>query len=272
MINKCKIICEVGASHQGNFNRATNLIDAAKFAGADFVKFQIWLDLDKFVSKTSKYYALFNKWKIPESQWIKLYNYSHNQGIQFVASVFDYSAVDLLCSLNGRSHKPFIKIASGDITYLSLIRYAALKRPVVMFSTGMATWQEIMAAAKVIDGKKSEPIPLLCTTNYPCKEKDVQLWRVNPIKRNFKVWGFSDHTKGTCASLAAVSLGAHYIEKHMDINNSPDACSVKEFKVMVKQIREVENVIGDSEEFGPLECEKEIIKIARRNPTTWLRE
>ena len=267
-MNKCQIICEVGASHHGDIKQAMKLINVAKTVGADFVKFQIWLDLDKFVSKSSKYYETFKEWELGKQDWIKLYDCSQKSGIQFVASAFDTEAVDLLCDMG----VPFLKIASGDITYLPFIEYVASKGLPVMVSTGMASWEEIMKTASIISKKKVQSIPMVCTAKYPCEPENVNLLRAQTLIATFPVWGFSDHTKGILAPTMAASMGAHYIEKHMDIEESDDACGVETFKVMVEQIKETEKILGEVRRFYLLECEKEIRLTARRNEDTWLRE
>ena len=267
-MSKCQIICEVGASHHGDIKQAIKLIKAAKTVGADFVKFQIWLDLDKFVSKSSEYYEPFKEWGLSRQDWIKLYDYSQKSGIQFIASAFDNEAIDLLCDMG----VPFLKIASGDITYLPFIEYIANKGLPVMFSTGMASWEEIMKAAGIMSRKGIQSIPMICTARYPCEPENVNLRRAQTLIATFPIWGFSDHTKGILASTVAASLEAHYIEKHMDIEESDDACGIETFKTMIEQIKETEKILGEVRRFYPLECENEVRLTARRNEGTWLRE
>jgi N-acetylneuraminate synthase/N,N'-diacetyllegionaminate synthase len=276
----CFIIAEAGVNHNGNVELAKKLIDTAKDAGADAVKFQTF-KAENVVTKNSEkaeyqkettgkgsQYNMIKKLELTEYDFKELADYAKKKGILFLSSPFDKESVDLLYELD----VPVFKIASGEITNFPLLRYIAKKRKPIILSTGMSTLGEVEEALKVIRNEGVEDIVLLhCVSNYPAKIEDVNLKAMETLKQAFKIpVGFSDHTLGITASIAAVASGACLIEKHFTLDRNlpgPDhkaSLEPDELKEMVKTIRDVEKALGDGIK-KPTKEEEEIKKVARRS-------
>tara|TARA_Y100000294_G_scaffold104497_1_gene97138 strand:+ start:1900 stop:2904 length:1005 start_codon:yes stop_codon:yes gene_type:complete len=280
-MNRVIIIAEAGQNHNGKLKLAYKLVDAAKECGADFIKFQTSipkLHISKFAKKAN--YQVKN-WKKSDSQlqmlekislaygdFKKLKKYCKKRKIEFLSTPFDLNSVDFLKSLNMK----YFKIPSGEITNLPyLIKIAKLKKKVIL-STGMANLIEIRKALKILTsyGTKKKNITVLqCNTEYPTPLRDANIRAMLTIKEKFKVEvGYSDHTEGIEASLAAASLGAQVIEKHITLSKNlpgPDhkaSINPKEFKKMVEGIRKITVVLGNGVK-KISQSEKKNIKIAR---------
>ena len=275
----CFIIAEAGVNHNGDVNLAKKLTDVAKDAGADAVKFQTF-KAEKVVTqkaekaeyqKTAKeesQYDMIKKLELTEENFRELADYAKKKCIIFLSSPFDKESVDLLDKMN----VPAFKVASGEITNFPLLRYIAKKEKPVILSTGMATLGEVEEALNVIRSEGVEDVILLhCVSNYPARIEDVNLRVMETLRQSFKVpVGFSDHTLGITASIAAVALGACVIEKHFTLDRNlpgPDhkaSLEPDELKEMVKTIRDVERVLGDGIK-RPAKDEEGIKKVAMRS-------
>ena len=257
---KTIIIAEAGVNHNGDMKLAKKLIDEAKAAGVDFVKFQT------AVNPTSKYapkaeyqkretgadetqLQMALKLRLTLEQHYELYQYCEKVGISYLSTAFDIDSVHFLDSL----HLPFWKIPSGEITNLPyLLEIAKTTKPVVM-STGMAEMNEIKKAMKILRDNGSREITLLqCHTDYPTKMENVNLRAMNMLSNVFHVpVGLSDHSIGIEVPIAAVALGAAVIEKHFTLDRNmygPDhkaSIEPKELQQMVKSIRNIEVALGD---------------------------
>jgi len=275
------IVAEIGVNHNGDIRLAKKLIDAAKDAGADAVKFQAF-KTEKIVAKYAakaeyqkettrsgeSQYEMIRKLELKEEEFIELYDYAKKKNIVFLSSAFDNESVDLLNNLG----VPAFKVASGEITNFPLLRYIAEKQKPVILSTGMSTLDEIEDALKVIREKGVEDIVLLhCVTSYPAKIEDANLRVIETLRRRFKLpVGFSDHTFGITIPIAAAALGAVLIEKHFTLDRTlpgPDhraSLEPDELKDMIKAIRDVEEALGDGIK-RPTEDEERIKKAARRS-------
>ena len=261
------IVAEIGLNHCGDLKIALESVKVAAESGADAVKFQIF-KADELYSKKDKYYKLFKALELPREAWEKIANFAEKQNILFAASVFDEESVDLLSELDA----PFFKIASGDITHIPLIKYIARKNKPVILSTGMSTIGEIEEALNAIYSEGNRDVILLhCVSRYPANYSELNLRAINTLKNTFKVpVGFSDHTIGILASLAAVALGANVIEKHFTINKNlpgPDhklSLEPHEFKELVKGIRNIEEMLGDGVK-RKTKSELHMEKVARRS-------
>ena len=260
---------------------AKKLIDVAKGAGADAVKFQSF-KAENVVTKTAqkaKYqkqttgssesqYEMIRKLELSDADFKKLALYAQKKGIIFLSTPFDKESVDMLDELG----VPAFKIPSGEITNFPLIRHIAKKGKPVILSTGMSTLQEIDEAVQVIKSEGIKDIVLLhCVTAYPAKVEDMNLRAMQTLESAFKLpVGLSDHTIGITVPIAAVALGAVVIEKHFTLDKSmpgPDhqaSLEPKELKQMIKAIREVEKSLGDGNK-SPTAEEEEIKKVARRS-------
>ena len=277
----CFIIAEAGVNHNGSVELAKELIDAAKDAGADAVKFQTFKAENVVIEKAEKaeyqkettdteesQYEMIKKLELTENDFKELADYAKKVGILFLSSPFDKGSVDLLDGMN----VPVFKVASGEITNLPLLRHIAKKGKTIILSTGMSTLGEVEEALIVIRNEGIEEVILLhCVSNYPARMGDVNLRAMETLKHAFKIpVGFSDHTVGITAPIAAVALGACIIETHFTLDRNlpgPDhkaSLEPDELKKMVKAIRDVEKALGDGIK-KPTKEEEEIKKIARRS-------
>lgn len=277
----CFIIAEAGVNHNGDAELAKKLIDVAKEAGADAVKFQTFKAAKVVTQKAEKavyqkgtteaeesQYEMIKKLELTEYDFRELADYAKDNDILFLSSPFDKESVDLLDGIN----VPAFKIASGEITNFPLLRYIAKKGKPIILSTGMSILEEVEEALNVIriEGVK-DVILLQCVSNYPSKMGDVNLRAMETLKQAFKIpVGFSDHTLGITAPIAAVALGACLIEKHFTLDRNlsgPDhkaSLEPKELKEMVQAIRDVEKSLGDGIK-RPTKKEEEIKKVVRRS-------
>ena len=279
-MEKVYIIAEAGDNHNGDFNTALKLVDVAKRAGADCVKFQTFVTEEiiskyaemaeyqkKNTGKEESQFEMVKRLELSFDEFRKIKEYCDRVGIQFLSTPFDLKSVDFLNELG----VPFFKIPSGEITnYPYLIKIAHTGKPVVM-STGMCEPDEILAAINVLEKNGSGEITLLhCNTEYPTPLKDVNLYAMRTMKKMFgKKVGYSDHTKGIEVPVAAVALGACVIEKHFTLDKNmpgPDhkaSLEPDELGRMVKNIRNIEIALGDGVK-RVSESERKNIAIARK--------
>jgi N-acetylneuraminate synthase len=261
---KTLIIAEAGVNHNGDIELAKQLIAAAKAAGADIVKFQTFKTA-KLVTKTAEkasyqkgttdtdesQYAMIRKLELSRADHEVLIEECSRQGIGFFSTAFDTDSFDMLVEMGLDQ----VKIPSGELTNLPLLRYMTRLGMPVMLSTGMATLGEIEAALAVIE-KAGTPRHLItvlhCTTEYPAPMADVNLRAMLSMKAALGVEvGYSDHTQGIEIPVAAVALGARVIEKHFTLDRTmrgPDhqaSLEPHELKAMVDAIRNVELALGD---------------------------
>ena len=280
-MEKVYIIAEAGDNHNGDFNTALKLVDVAKRAGADCVKFQTFVTeeiISKYAEmaeyqkqntgKEESQFEMVKRLELSFDEFRKIKEYCDRVGIQFLSTPFDLKSVDFLNELG----VPFFKIPSGEITnYPYLIKIAHTGKPVVM-STGMCEPDEILAAINVLENNGGGEITLLhCNTEYPTPLKDVNLYAMRTMKKMFgKKVGYSDHTKGIEVPVAAVALGACVIEKHFTLDKNmpgPDhkaSLEPDELGRMVKNIRNIEIALGDGVKHVS-ESERKNIAIARKS-------
>jgi len=253
---KVFIIAELSANHNQNLQIALDTIYAAKEAGADAIKLQTytpdWItlkcDKKEFLAEglwQGEYlYDLYKRAMTPLEWHEELFRYARSLDLEVFSSPFSKEAVDFLEQFNPCAYK----IASFEITDYELIKYTASKNKPIIISTGIATFEEIQ---DVVDICKNNELALLkCTSAYPAPRSEVNLKTIPVLKDIFNVEvGFSDHTLGISAPIAAVAMGARIIEKHFMLENldTPDkefSLNPKEFKEMVKVVRETEEMIG----------------------------
>lgn len=279
------IIAEAGVNHNGSFELAKQLVDAAASAGADFIKFQTF-KANKIVSKSAKkadyqerntgdgddsQYNMLKKLEMPEEWHIKLIEYAEKQGIKFLSTGFDEESVDFLDKLGS----PLFKIPSGEITNKPYLKHIAQKRKPVILSTGMANMDEIKAAVDVLlkNGVEKSKITVLhCNTEYPTPMEDVNLKAMLSIQNELGVKiGYSDHTQGIEVPIAATALGATVIEKHFTLDRNlpgPDhkaSLEPNELKAMVSAIRNVEIAISGNGIKEPSKSESKNKEVARKS-------
>lgn len=257
------IIAEAGVNHNGSLNIAKKMVDKAVDAGADAIKFQAF-NAEKIVARTAPK-AQYQKIVTDKSETqlemmkrLELSRESHNgltrycksKKIQFLSSPFDIESVDMLAELGQNIYK----IPSGQIVDLPYLRkIGSLKKKVIM-STGMASLDEIKDALNVLtdSGTSRKNITLLhCNTEYPTAYEDANILAMLAMKEMFMVdVGYSDHTPGIEAAIAAAALGATVIEKHFTLDKSMEGPDHKaslephELKAMVSAVRNVEKALG----------------------------
>lgn len=256
-------IAEAGVNHNGSYELACRLVDAAKAAGADCVKFQTFRaeEITSVHAEKAAYQKantenggstqleMLKQLELTKDEFKALKAHCLKTGIDFLSTPFDLESISFLETLG----VPFWKIPSGEVTNLPyLLAIARTRKPVVM-STGMCELDEIRAAVEVLTGNGTPDITLLqCNTEYPTPYEDVNLRAMQTLQREFglKV-GYSDHTMGIEVPIAAVSMGAVVIEKHFTLDRSmkgPDhkaSLEPDELSVMVRCIRNVERALGD---------------------------
>lgn len=283
------IIAEAGVNHNGSIELAKKLIDAARLAGADYIKFQTF-SAEEIASKSAKKadYQVNNtgnvesqrdmlkKLELSDSDFISLNEYSKKAGIKFLSTGFSPKALTLLEKLN----MDYIKIPSGEITNILLLEKAAQiikddkdNRKLIL-STGMSSMSEVKDAVQQLNkyGINNNKLVLFhCTTEYPAPPKTVNLRAMNAMKKEFKCdIGYSDHTKGIHTAVAAVAMGAKYIEKHFTLDKNlegPDhkaSITPNDLIHMIKNIRDIELNLGNGiKEIHPLEIKNRMV--ARRS-------
>lgn len=259
------IIAEAGVNHNGDIGLAKKLIAGAAEAGADLVKFQTFTakNLVSASAPKAEYQKQTTESRESQLEMIQRLELSREEhtvlieecranGIGFFSTAFDFQSFDLLMELGCLEQ---IKIPSGELTNLPLLRYMSRFGKPLMLSTGMANLGEIEAAIGAIEaaGTPRHLITVLhCTTEYPTPMEDVNLRAMVVMKKAFGVkTGYSDHTPGIEIPIAAVALGATIIEKHFTLDRTlpgPDhkaSLEPHELKAMVEGIRNVERALGD---------------------------
>ncbi len=279
---KTIIIAEAGVNHNGSVDLAKKMIETAFEAGADFIKFQTFESENLVTNNTklAKYQkvgssevdqlSMLKKLELSKEEFIEIYRFCTSIGIKFLSTPFDNSSLKILDQFD----MDFIKVASGEITnYPFLIEISKRNKPII-FSTGMSTLEEIKDTLTVftINGINKEIITILqCNTQYPTPYDDVNLNAMQEMKARFgtKV-GFSDHTLGIEASLAAVAMGASIIEKHFTMDNNlpgPDhKASLNPYQLndLVNSIRNIETSFGSHKKM-PTKSEKENLSLIRKS-------
>jgi N-acetylneuraminate synthase/N,N'-diacetyllegionaminate synthase len=277
----CFIIAEAGVNHNGDIELAKRLIDVAKDVGVDAVKFQTF-KVENLVTRDApkvnyqiqntksneSQYDMLKSLELSEDDFKELYDYAKKKNIIFLSTPFDFESVDLLDELG----VPAFKVSSADLTNLPLLEYIAEKGKPILLSTGMGCLGEIEEAIATIKNTGNDDIILLhCVTNYPAKFESLNLRAIQTLKEAFKLpVGFSDHSLGIYAPIAAVALGAVVIEKHFTLNKNlpgPDhkaSLEPKELEEMVKAIRLIEKALGNGIKKPSIEEEK-IKKVVRRS-------
>ncbi|SFV55890.1 N-acetylneuraminate synthase [hydrothermal vent metagenome] len=256
------IIAELSANHNGNLQNALDTIKAAKEIGANAIKLQTYtadtltLNCKKedFIIKGGtlwdgkSLYELYREAYTPWEWHKELFEYAKEIGIDIFSTPFDTSAVDFLEQFD----PPAYKIASFEITDYELIRYAASKGRPMIISTGIATIEEIQDVVDICRSEGNNDIVLLkCTSAYPAPLEDANLRTIPNLAETFGVVaGFSDHTLGITAPIAAVALGAKVIEKHFILDKSIGGADAdfsldkEEFAAMIQAVRDAEKLLG----------------------------
>ena len=255
------IIAEIGVNHNGSVLIAKKLIDKAKEAGADAVKFQSY-NVENLASqdtpktkyqldntrKNESHFKMLKKLELSFDQMLKLYEYCNKKNIEFISTPYDVENAKFLKSIGMQ----IFKTASADINDFFLHEYLSSIKKTIIISTGMSSPHEIKLCLQNYKERKNI-ILLHCVSCYPTPIDILNLNNINTLQNLFKVRvGFSDHTTGLEAAIVAVSKGAKVIEKHFTLNKKmkgPDhksSLNFKEFSEFVKVIRRTELILGSS--------------------------
>ena len=302
------VIAEIGVNHNGDMDLARRLIDGAAEAGAQYAKFQSFKAADlvtqtapkagyqlRTTSTVESQLDMLRGYELSEDQHHLLKRHCDDRGIGFLSSAFDPASLSFLIN---ELQLDVIKFGSGELLNAPLL-YAATRSGVrIILSSGMATLGDIEQALKVCAAgyapdapeipktedfvlawgdpedraRVSERVSLLqCTTSYPAPPDTLNLAAMATLRDAFGLTiGFSDHSEGTAASVAAVALGAEIIEKHITLDRNlpgPDhraSLEISDFARMVAEIRVIEKAIGDGSK-NPHPQELEIAAVARKS-------
>ena len=275
------IIAEAGVNHNGDFALAKKMVDVAKEAGVDYIKFQTFVP-EKLVSKfaekaeyqkkttdaSESQLQMLQKLTLTNENFIEIKKYCEEIGIGFISTPFDLESIDFLEKFD----MDFWKVPSGEITNLPYLEAIAKTGRKVVMSTGMCDIDEISGAVKVLEENGVKDITLLhCNTQYPTPYEHVNLSAMQAIAKVFeKETGYSDHTQGIEVPIAAVAMGATVIEKHFTLDKrmeGPDhkaSLDPHELKAMVSAIRNIEKAVGSGVK-EPSESEKGNKAVARKS-------
>lgn len=251
------IIAEVNSSHNGSVDEAKRMIDAAADAGCDCVKFQSWT-AQSLYSKT--YYKqnpiakrFVDKLSLSSEQLKETARYCREKNIGFSSTPYSREEVDFLAD---ECEVPFIKISSMEVNNPEYIRYIAKRQIPVVISTGMANYDEVKNAVEIIEQTGNEKIAILhCVSIYPTPAEKVNLKNISALRKMFPKYpiGFSDHTLGDAAAVAATVMGAAVLEKHITLDakrigmDNQMAMGPEDLKQFVAKCKAVPEAMGTEE-------------------------
>jgi N,N'-diacetyllegionaminate synthase len=289
---KTFIIAEAGVNHNGDEKMALALVEAAAESGADAVKFQTFsadkltrrgaakAEYQKQATGDGDQHEMLKALEMSEDLHRRLFSRCAELGIEFMSTAFDEESLDFLVTLGIRR----IKIPSGEITNVPLLRHMASQDLPLILSTGMADLREVVAAVEIVRAERiarglarpmADMVTILhCTSNYPAECSDVNLRAMDTLARGTGLAiGYSDHTMGLAVSTAAVARGATVIEKHFTLDRllpGPDhkaSLEPDELTALVRQIRDIEQALG-SEIKAPTAAELSVRDLVRRSVTS----
>ena len=281
--NKVFFIAEIGVNHCGKLSLAKKMVDKAKKAGADAVKFQTYITQNlatqstkkvkyqlKNSSKKETHFQMLKSLELSKDNHKKLFKYCKKKKIIFLSTPYDKDSAKFLNQIGCSA----FKTSSADIVDLELHEYLARLRKPVIISTGMSNLKEIKNCLNIYKKFKNNKIILLhCVSNYPCSYKSLNLKSISLLQNEFKFMvGYSDHSIGNKAAIISAALGAVVIEKHFTTNKSlpgPDqktSITPDELKKIISEIHKTKEILGKYKK----ECQKEELemkKISRKSLT-----
>lgn len=258
------VIAEIGINHNGSVETAKQLIKGARDAGADAVKFQkrtpeLCVPKDQWNQERDtpwgriRYIEYRRRMEFGFAEFAEIDRYCKSLGIDWTASCWDEPSVDFL----ERFEPPFYKVASASLTDFGLLRAMRETGRPLMLSTGMSTMEEIIAAVEVVGTHDATGQPSLmiahATSTYPCRVEELNLRMIETLARCYPdvPIGYSGHETGLAPSLAAVALGASFLERHVTLDRAmwgtDQAASVElvGFERLIRDVRDVEHALGD---------------------------
>lgn len=276
-----KIIAEAGVNHNGSVALAKQMVDAAKEAGADYIKFQTFIPkklVSKFAEKADyqkettgsgeSQLEMLEKLALTQKDFTELNRYCREKQMGFLSTPFDLDSIEFLDTFD----MDFWKLPSGEITNLPYLEKIGQTRKPVVMSTGMSSLQEVKDAAAVLRKAGAKEITLLhCNTQYPTPMEDVNLRAMQTLEKELNLpVGYSDHTQGIEIPIAAVAMNACIIEKHFTLDRSMEGPDHKaslepdELKAMVQAVRNVEQALGNGKK-EPSPSELGNISVVRKS-------
>jgi sialic acid synthase SpsE len=282
------IIAELGSNHNGDMELAKQLIDAAKKAGADCVKFQSWSKESIFsVKKYRDNYFLKDDYRnrddytlegivdafaISENQLAEMSEYAKTIGIDFSSTPFSEIEADYLVD---ELDVPFIKIASMDLNNYTFLEYVAKKGKPIVLSTGLSELHEIDRAVQTIETAGNKELVILhCVAIYPAPDSNVNLNNIDTLKQLYPYpIGFSDHSLGFSIPLASVVKGARIIEKHFTLDKNmfgwdhKVSATPEELRIIVEESKRISVALGSNRLVSP-ESENRKMEFRRSIVTT----
>lgn len=252
-LNKLKktfIIAEIGNNHEGSFNVACKLIKEAKKAGVDAVKFQTF-ETKNYVNKNDfERFKRLKKFQLTKEEFYKLSLLAKNNNLKFISTPFDINSAIFLNKIID-----YFKISSGDNNYYQLIEKVLKFKKNTIISTGLLNFKGTINLYKFIKKLKfdnSKIAFLHCVSSYPAEDKEANLLSISLLKKNFPFTiGYSDHTLGIHAAIAATVIGAKIIEKHFTLDNNYSkfrdhqlSLNPVNMKHLVDSIRSIEYMMG----------------------------
>jgi len=258
------LVAEAEINHNGSLATALDMVRAASEAEVDAIKFQ-YIVADQIAAKGSSYYELFKGVELGLNDFLRIRELAAELGLDFFVTAPSLTSLPEVDGLEPR----FIKIGSSNITNLPLLRgIARLRRPVIL-STGGSSFGDIERALSELKGLS---VALLhCTIRYPAEPKELNLRAITSMRAGFpgRLIGYSDHSIGITAAVAAVALGARIIEKHFTLDRcqeGPDhgfSADPADLAKLSKAVRDCESALGSGEKV-PCVSEQEITRVARR--------
>lgn len=283
-MSKIKVVAEIGCNHNGNLDLAFQMIDLAKRAGADAVKFQTFVaeelvseyapkaEYQKARNAQESQLDMLRKLEISKEGYLRLKEYAENIGLEIFSTPFDFPSFEFLRDIGQK----IWKIPAGEVTnlpFLEAIAKIEIPGKEIVLSTGISNWQEIDDAVRVLEKSKNTTFTILhCNTDYPTKDSDMNVCAMLAIKERYPKWniGLSDHSIGDVASVIAVTLGAEFIEKHFTLDRNlpgPDHKASIDFEGMaglVERVRRAEVMLGERDKFIT-ESERPNRKVVRKS-------
>ena len=268
-LKKTFIIAEIGNNHEGSFNVACKLIKEARKAGVDAVKFQTFETKNYINQNDVKRFKRLKKFELTKEEFYKLSLVAKNNNLKFISTPFDINSAIFLNKI-----VDCFKISSGDNNYYQLIEKVLKFKKNTIISTGLLNFKDMTNLYKFIKKLKlnnSKIAFLHCTSSYPVEDKEANLLSISFLKKKFHFTiGYSDHTLGINAAIAATVLGAKIIEKHFTLDNNYSrfrdhqlSLNPSNMKNLVVSIRSIESMMGKEEKFIQLSEKKNIFSMRR---------
>ena len=256
-------IAEAGVNHDGEIDKAKELVNVAEEAGCHAIKFQIWIT-DSVYSKrdtikpsyqnfgtdqSESEYDTIRGLELSQDEFLELKEYCDSRPIEFLCTPDETESANFLVD---RLRVPYIKIASQDVSNIPFLKYLASKNTPLILSTGASSFLEIAAAVKAVNCTVNDVCIMHCVSAYPAPLEQMNLRVIKAYKTYFGCpVGFSDHTVGIAAASAALALGAVVFEKHITLDkqgHGPDhlaSATRDEIADYVNEIRSLAIGLGD---------------------------